>query len=97
MAELADAADLESVVSRRVGSSPTRRTWCPQVHVGARFRIQARLRGASFMSLLHITAMGALAVHESARAPVQIRSEARNATYYGGLLLTSPVRDGRGE
>ena len=48
------------------------------------------------MSLLHITAMGALAVHESARAPVQIRSEARNPTYYGGLLLTSPMRDGRG-
>ena len=45
------------------------------------------------MSLLHITAMGALAVHESARAPVQIRSEARNTSCYGGMLLTSPVRD----
>lgn len=87
MVELVDTQDLGSCASRRVGSSPTGRTWCPQVHVGARFRIQARLRGASFMSLLHITAMGALAVHESARAPVQIRSEARKPTYfYGGVL-----------
>ena len=47
------------------------------------------------MSLLHITAMGALAVHESARAPVQIRSEARNPTYFynSGLPLACERRE----
>ena len=91
MVKLADTQDLGSCASRHVGSSPTGRTWCPQVHVGARFRIQARLRGASFISLLHITAMGALAVHESARAPVQIRSEARSVSMMYTCLRSSVV------
>ena len=41
------------------------------------------------MSLLHITAMGALVVHESARAPVQIRSEARNVNVARSCLRSS--------
>ena len=43
------------------------------------------------MSLLHITAMGALAVHESARAPVQIRSEARSVSLMYTCLRSSVV------
>lgn len=70
MAELVDAADLESVVSRRVGSSPTRRTCSENAHFRSRPSSQIGKDGRE-ATLVCIT--GRVAPGASVSYPVQVR------------------------